>query len=129
MSKNFQLLFLMKRGDTELYLRSYRSWSRSFNQEVVEKRRGEVETEMSNHRAKKTTYYYIEGSISSKWSAWTDCSKPCGGGTKTRSRLCQGSPCPGGKPQIQDCNTHSCDLGRSMIHKLKNIKLDHFSSR
>ena len=35
----------------EFSLRSYRLWSRSFNQEFVEKRRAEVETKIFNHKS------------------------------------------------------------------------------
>ncbi|XP_008064182.1 SCO-spondin [Carlito syrichta] len=47
------------------------------------------------------------------WSAWSNCSAPCGGGTMERHRSCEGSP--GGEPcQAQDmqhqqeCNLQPC---------------------
>ena len=59
-------------------------------------------------------------SSSSKWSTWTQCTKTCGGGTRTRSKLCQGSPCPGSKPKKDNCNTQSCDLGQNCSHWLSS---------
>lgn len=50
---------------------------------------------------------------------WSNCSKPCGGGTKTKQYLCKNtsgsiidnSNCSGTKPDqvSQDCNTQSCE--------------------
>ncbi|XP_048736194.2 coadhesin-like [Ostrea edulis] len=46
-----------------------------------------------------------------KWSAYTDCSKTCGGGLRTRSRNCSaesGSFCIGDSLQSATCNTQKC---------------------
>ena len=102
-------------------VRSFRAWSRAFSQDVVQDRRAAVETEISSQRA--ATNKQPAGSGSSQWATWTQCSRTCGGGTRTRSLLCQGSPCPGAKPKTEHCNTQLCDLGRNMNHKTLNIKL------
>jgi Spondin-like TSP1 domain/PAN domain/Thrombospondin type 1 domain len=50
----------------------------------------------------------------SEWSKWSECSKPCGGGTQTSSRtiLQQGQngakPCPTNLTRSQNCNTDAC---------------------
>ncbi|TKS88049.1 SCO-spondin Precursor [Collichthys lucidus] len=51
----------------------------------------------------------------SQWGAWTDCSLPCGGGVKFRTRQCDNpSPQSGGRgclgiaEQQKDCNIHLC---------------------
>ena len=55
-----------------------------------------------------------------EWSDFTQCSKTCGGGTKTRHRLLNDSP---HVVQTKHCNTKLCDLhGRNMIRKTKHIK-------
>jgi hypothetical protein len=45
------------------------------------------------------------------WSAWSACSEPCGGGSRSRSRsvttpTCGGSPCV--PTEVEACNTHGC---------------------
>ncbi|XP_046600130.1 semaphorin-5B isoform X1 [Neodiprion lecontei] len=52
----------------------------------------------------------------SQWSPWDKCSRPCGGGIRTRRRTCDnplpsdgGAECPGCGFQIEDCNTHQCE--------------------
>ncbi|XP_053396768.1 ADAMTS-like protein 1 isoform X6 [Mercenaria mercenaria] len=49
------------------------------------------------------------------WSAWTACTKTCGGGSRGRSRTCtnptpqnDGLPCNGSSSQTEDCNTNTC---------------------
>ncbi|XP_061184990.1 SCO-spondin-like [Saccostrea echinata] len=51
----------------------------------------------------------------SAWSAWTPCSKKCGGGSRTRGRLCNnpapkdgGKKCVGSYLQTQTCNSQGC---------------------
>ncbi|XP_013378635.1 SCO-spondin [Lingula anatina] len=51
----------------------------------------------------------------SEWSAWSDCSKTCGGGSQSRSRSCTSSTgvhddsdCPGSSSETQACNTDVC---------------------
>ncbi|XP_019904855.2 hemicentin-1 isoform X2 [Esox lucius] len=52
------------------------------------------------------------------WQAWGDCSASCGGGERTRVRLCnnpsaskQGHPCPGDFTQLSRCNSQACPGG------------------
>ncbi|XP_043922260.1 SCO-spondin-like [Protopterus annectens] len=53
----------------------------------------------------------------SDWSAWTTCSRTCGGGIQTRSRACdnppperQGDFCEGPSTEVQSCNADSCPV-------------------
>ena len=57
-----------------------------------------------------------------KWSAWSSCTKSCGGGTKERSRLCGGQPCSGEKPQIKTCNNIRCKDGEGNFFNIYNKK-------
>uniref|UniRef100_A0AAQ4QM07 Hemicentin-1 n=1 Tax=Gasterosteus aculeatus aculeatus TaxID=481459 RepID=A0AAQ4QM07_GASAC len=52
------------------------------------------------------------------WQQWAECSSSCGGGERTRVRLCNspspsnvGRPCPGDSSQLARCNGHSCPGG------------------
>ncbi|XP_047561044.1 hemicentin-1 isoform X2 [Lutra lutra] len=52
------------------------------------------------------------------WHSWGQCSASCGGGEKTRKRLCNnpvpsksGRPCPGDATQVSRCNTQACPGG------------------
>ncbi|XP_017276034.1 hemicentin-1 isoform X1 [Kryptolebias marmoratus] len=52
------------------------------------------------------------------WQPWGHCSSSCGGGEKTRVRLCNspsasdgGRPCPGDSTQLSRCNTQACPGG------------------
>ena len=46
------------------------------------------------------------------WSEFGDfssCSATCGGGTRTRTRTCEGgNDCPGSDTETEDCNTDAC---------------------
>uniref|UniRef100_A0A3B5LKZ5 Hemicentin 1 n=1 Tax=Xiphophorus couchianus TaxID=32473 RepID=A0A3B5LKZ5_9TELE len=51
----------------------------------------------------------------SLWQAWGGCSSSCGGGERTRVRLCNnlppsngGRPCPGDPTQLSRCNNQAC---------------------
>lgn len=51
-----------------------------------------------------------------KWSPWSECSLTCGGGSKSRSRICalpdgtspDGLYCPGEDTQKETCNENTC---------------------
>ncbi|KAG5850585.1 hypothetical protein ANANG_G00084020 [Anguilla anguilla] len=52
------------------------------------------------------------------WQPWTECSASCGGGERTRVRLCNSPPptnegrtCPGDSSQLSRCNVHACPGG------------------
>ncbi|XP_005733181.1 hemicentin-1 isoform X1 [Pundamilia nyererei] len=52
------------------------------------------------------------------WQPWGECSSSCGGGQRTRVRLCDspspsdgGRPCPGDSTQLSRCNTQACPGG------------------
>ncbi|XP_023195302.1 hemicentin-1 [Xiphophorus maculatus] len=54
----------------------------------------------------------------SLWQAWGGCSSSCGGGERTRVRLCNnpppsngGRPCPGDPTQLSRCNNQACPGG------------------
>ena len=51
------------------------------------------------------------------WADWSKCSKSCGGGSKTRRRLCDspapahgGTDCQGDHSQERQCNTQPCSV-------------------
>uniref|UniRef100_A0AAQ6AQU4 Uncharacterized protein n=1 Tax=Amphiprion ocellaris TaxID=80972 RepID=A0AAQ6AQU4_AMPOC len=56
----------------------------------------------------------VDGNWAS-WQPWGECSASCGGGERTRVRLCNspspsngGRPCPGDSTQLSRCNTQAC---------------------
>ena len=42
------------------------------------------------------------------WMKWSDCSKTCGGGKRTRNRDCPSNSCSGESSQTELCNTQVC---------------------
>ena len=58
--------------------------------------------------------FTVDGSWGN-WHSWSWCSTSCGGGEKTRKRLCNnpipsksGRPCPGDATQVSRCNIQVC---------------------
>ncbi|KAL5248468.1 hypothetical protein ACHWQZ_G017606 [Mnemiopsis leidyi] len=59
-------------------------------------------------------------SVDGGWSSyggWSECTKPCGTGTQTRTRTCTnpapqygGADCTGTAEETQNCNTHPCPI-------------------
>ena len=52
-----------------------------------------------------------------QWEDWSECSRSCGGGTKTRERLCDsptpahgGNPCDGENAGTDSCSNEACKL-------------------
>uniref|UniRef100_A0A8C9VHG3 Subcommissural organ spondin n=1 Tax=Scleropages formosus TaxID=113540 RepID=A0A8C9VHG3_SCLFO len=71
---------------------------------------GNVESRFCNIRACR-----VNGGWS-RWSPWSVCDKPCGGGRSLRTRSCSNPPpknggqnCDGDKNQVKPCNTRPCD--------------------
>ena len=59
-------------------------------------------------------YYTVDGQWSA-WSNWSDCSKSCENGTRSRARRCNfsataphGKPCVGNEKEAEPCNTDLC---------------------
>jgi len=68
------------------------------------------------------------------WSAWGTCSKTCGSGTQSRTRLCNnpapangGSNCMGSRSESQACNTQTCPIGNQCCHELQIIKYENIN--
>lgn len=73
----------------------------------------------------------IDGQWSS-WGSWAECSKTCGGGSQTRSRVCTspapengGLPCQGSASDTKECKTFACSgngatiIGLFLFSKMK----------
>ncbi|XP_056594756.1 SCO-spondin [Triplophysa dalaica] len=57
---------------------------------------------------------FVDGGWS-QWAPWSECSTPCGGGVRIRSRQCDnpapqggGRQCSGSGEQLKVCNAHNC---------------------
>ena len=51
------------------------------------------------------------------WSQWTEfsqCSKTCGSGNKTRTRVCNGGQCSGESIETQYCYSGECKIGKNL---------------
>ena len=60
-----------------------------------------------------------------EWSDWSSCNKPCGGGSRKRSRECvaesvikNNAKCNGENNEVKICNIHPC---RGMIRSMKTL--------
>ena len=63
--------------------------------------------------------------VNGNWGAWSvfgACSASCGGGTQTRTRLCNnpapangGAICPGASSESGSCNTTPCGTGKQIL--------------
>ena len=60
------------------------------------------------------TWVIVHG-IWGQWGAWSDCDKPCGGGTRDRNRDCDdpkpahnGNDCSGSSSEYEECNKQPC---------------------
>lgn len=74
--------------------------------------------------------FTVDGSWGN-WQSWGPCSASCGGGEKTRKRLCnnpepsnRGRPCPGDATQVSRCNIHACP-GKQVSEILAELLLAH----
>ena len=58
----------------------------------------------------------------SSWSSWGQCSDPCNGGIRERTRTCFGDlGCIGNSKDVEICNTQSC-MGMIFITFLSLIE-------
>ena len=52
------------------------------------------------------------------WAKWSSCSVSCGSGQASRTRVCEGTGCPGESDQSKVCNNRQCS---GCFKKFKNI--------
>lgn len=50
-----------------------------------------------------------------KWSEWSECSKSCDGGVKSRVRSCPAGNCMGHSKEYSDCNKEPCSSVQGTI--------------
>ena len=57
----------------------------------------------------------------SRWGAWSQCTRTCGGGRQSRMRSCTNPPpsaggrdCPGSRAQSRICNRNGCS-GKTLV--------------
>jgi hypothetical protein len=58
---------------------------------------------------------YISVGFWSEWSSYSGCSKTCGIGNKSRSRVCKGGPCSGDTQETQPCAIQECPCPKSKL--------------
>ena len=61
------------------------------------------------------SFFYISVGTWSEWSNFSECSKTCGTGIKSRTRLCYGGFCSGNQKQTMECNRKECKTGKFNI--------------
>ena len=61
-----------------------------------------------------TNFIFLVDCEWNDFGEWTSCSKTCGGGERSRSRIVKtieqkgGNPCTGEATEVESCNTNSC---------------------
>ena len=58
----------------------------------------------------KLDFVFLDaGGSWSDWSSWSSCSQTCNGGSRSRTRTCEGgADCDGNNIDIEQCNTETC---------------------
>ncbi len=54
---------------------------------------------------------FFSGGTWSQWTEFSQCSKTCGSGSKTRTRTCNGGQCSGEASETQVCQNAECKIG------------------
>ena len=77
-------------------------------------------------------YLHLDGQWG-VWSAWGTCSVTCGGGTQSRTRVCDSPPpsggganCVGSSSENGNCNTQICIPGGLKRQVCPNFGIKHF---
>ena len=69
-----------------------------------------------------------------EWSQWTTCDKKCGGGQRSRERVCittssyDAARCEGGAVQREACNEEVCEKGK-LIYLCEKLIIHHLIKR